>query len=300
MAKNKKNSSLGLGLAALLGLFALSSGNKTKKTTTTKPAPQDEDNNIFTGENQPPTEFSENNGVTSVVASDIVPFIVPSSFVITPVKNKLHTEGQYTESAKINFLLCIHVPTTSIGTLQIEEVDIKDIQLVRYIDDLHQEWINPFANDLFGFVKTANEILYVNQLKKLSEAFKGKEVSTGYNLFEVEFIISPYYYSDDKIKEEVSKWLYYQYEAISIGLNIKYEETRLAHWRLLSAWNITKDELINTGDSFGTNTRFGVVRDYTSKPRDQRGLFSEWWSEYLSAGYNTNISKIEPEIPLAI
>ena len=288
MAENKK-SGLSILLGGLLAFFALTSMKKDNKGSNTGTQTQQTGNNTGSDQflNELPENFTENNGVASPIASQIIPFIVPSSFVIEVVKNKYYVQDYdsngneiktYYNGTKISFLLCIHVPNTSLGSLQIEDVEIKDLQFVKYINDQQQEWINPFATPE-----------YSNELKTLANQLKGKTVNTGYNLFEIVVEFGPYRMYDALT---IQSWATASYEAISMGLNIKYSETRLAHWRLLSAWNIQEDELINGADSLGTNTRFGVVRNYQSKPRAGRGLFSEWWAEYLANGYNTNITKI--------
>lgn len=284
MAENKKNTLPLLGAGALV-LLALSSKNKKKSTTNNALQNHNTGSDEFL--NELPDNFSGDNGVVSPIASEVVPFIVPSSFVIEVVKNKFYymdysnsdaPQKIYLNGAKVSFLLCIHVPNTAIGSLQIEDVELSDLQLVRYISDQQQEWINPLGS-----------VLYKSQLQAIAKKMKGLIVSSGYNIFDIEFMFSVWDLSN---KAKQNTYPMADYEAVSMGLNIKYSETRLAHWRLLSAWNIKEDELINTGDSLGTNTRFGVTRNYESKPRADRGLFSEWWSEYLANGYNTNITKI--------
>ena len=270
-------------MAAGAGLLFLLSSKSTKKNNTIinqqQQQPADYTNLVDQIEDN---QFEENNGVTSPTGSDVIPFIVPSSFVIEPISDKFYYldandrnfgDRHYVTVAKISFLLAIYVPPTSLGGLSIEEVFIDDIQAVQYIDDLTQKFWN-----------------VCNQIQRLEIAQKmvGKEVNSGFNLFEIEF----YYYPD--INDQASiDFPNYDFEALSMGFKIKYEETRLNSWRCLSAWNIKEDNVINEGSALGTNTRFGVIRNKDSKPREQRGLFSEWWADYVQSGYNTNIVKIE-------
>ncbi len=293
MGKNKKDNSL-LPLLAVGGALLLMGGSSKKSKSGGNTINQQlqtgndtsETDNDAGGllEDLKDNQFEVNNGVSSPTSQDIIPYIVPSSFVVkkTPEKyyyferpdstNYDYEVKRYTSIARISFLICIQVPETSLGSLKIEDVFFDDIQIVRYINDLQQKWYS----------------VGEYQLEKLANQFKGKYVYTGNNLFEISFEIggvSDLYMQD------------YSYEAISIGFNIKYEETRIAHWRMLSAWNIKEDTLTNEGVYLGTNTRFGIVRDANSKPRDQRGLFSEWWNIYVQNGYNTNITQISSGYP---
>ena len=288
--KRKKDNNIVPIIAAGAGLLFLLSSSKSKRNNYTT--------NNNTGTNQQTDEsnivdqlsdytFDQNNGVTSPVGTDIIPFVVPSSFVIEPIKNKFYRYGYtdqntpnlkdkiYIDVAKISFLLCIYCPPTSLGSLRIEVVFFDDIQIVQYLDDQPHKWFN------LAKLGTNNAI----QLKEIANQMNGLDVKSGYNLFDISF----YCYPNNGIPDDLVN---YSFEAISIGLNIKYEETRLCSWRCLSAWNIKEDTLINEGSSLGTNTRFGVVRNKDSKPRDQRGLFSEWWANYVQSGYNTQITNI--------
>lgn len=282
---NKKNNSSLLPLLAVGGLILLSGGKKNKKNTTTPPPATDASTVNNSGgitEQLVDNHFETVNDVTTITASDIVPYIVPSSFVVQKISDKYYyfdhpdstnydyEEKRYLTVPKFSFLICINVPATSFGSLKIENVYFDDLQFVRYINDQKQKWYKADR--------------YI--LDKLAEQFKGLEVYTGNNLFEISFVYAP------NLTSEEMNMSNYSFEAVSIGLNIKYEETRLQHWRMLSAWNIKEDTLINDGSALGTNTRFGVVRDANSKPRDQRGLFSEWWNFYVQSGYNTTIRKI--------
>lgn len=290
MGKNKKDNSLlpilavGCGLLLMGGSKKNKTGNNTiNQQLQTGNNTSDTDSNNEAGgllEELKDNQFEVNNGVASPMSSDIVPYIVPASFVVkkTP-ENYYYFERpdssnydlevkRYTSVARISFLMCIQLPETSMGSLKIEDVFFDDIQIVRYINDQQQRWY---------------QLKDQQQLKKLASQFKGKEVYTGNNLFEISFEIGGV---------EDLNMQNYSYEAVSIGINIKYEETRMAHWRMLSAWNIMEDTLTNDDDYLGTNTRFGIVRNADSKPRDQRGLFSEWWNVYVQSGYDTTITKI--------
>lgn len=282
--KRNKNNILPI-VAVGAGLFLLLSSKKKNVTNTPNSSNQNTDSgNIVEDLND--YQFEENNGVTSVVGSDVIPFIVPSSFVIEKISDKFYyeeiknprpinyvPEKKYYTIAKISFLMAIYVPKTSLGGLSIEDVFFDDIQAVQYIDDLTQKFWN---------------VCDKSQLQQLGAKMVGKEVKSGFNLFEISF----YYYPDLNDQESVN-FPNYDFEALTIGFRIKYEETRLCNWRCLSAWNIKEDNVINDGSALGTNTRFGVVRNAESKPRDQRGLFSEWWADYVQSGYNTNIEKID-------
>ena len=283
---NKKNNSSLLPLLAVGGLILLSgSGKKNKNNTTTPPPATDASTVNNSGgitEQLVDNHFETVNDVTTITASDIVPYIVPASFVVKKVSDEYyyidHPDSanfdyevkKYLTVPNFSFLICINVPATSFGSLQIEDVYFDDIQLVRYINDQQQKWYQVDRGTL----------------NKLSEQFKGLEVYTGNNLFEISFDYAP------DLTADQMKMATYSFEAVSIGLNIKYEETRLQHWRMLSAWNIKEDTLINEGSVLGTNTRFGIVRDANSTARDKRGLFSEWWDFYVQSGYNTTIRKI--------
>lgn len=287
---NKKNNSSLLPLLAVGGLILLSGGKKNKNNTTTPPPATDASTVNNSGgitEQLVDNHFETVNDVTTITASDIVPYIVPASFVVQRIKNGAYyldhpnsgdydiTEKVYYDVPRFSFLICINVPQTSFGSLMIEDVSFSDIQLVRYINDEKQSWH-----------KVPQSIT-----DNLAKQFKGLQVYTGNNLFELSFKwdnvggTSEY----DLYNQNMINW---SFEAISIGLNIKYEETRLQHWRMLSAWNIKEDTLINDGSALGTNTRFGIVRDVNSKPRDERGLYSEWWNFFVQSGPYTNIRKI--------
>ena len=284
---NKKNNGSLLPLLAVGGLILLSGGKKNKNNTTTPPPATDASTVNNSGgitEQLVDNHFETVNDVTTITASDIVPYIVPASFVVKKIEdgyyyfdhpdsaNYDYEVKTYIDIPRFSFLICINVPATSLGSLKIENVYFSDIQLVRYINDEKQSWykVSQFTLD------------------KLAEKFRGLEVYTGNNLFEISFECIP----DTSEYSQEKKMASWSYEAVSIGFNIKYEETRLSHWRMFSAWNIKEDTLINEGSALGTNTRFGVVRDANSKPRDERGLFSEWWNFYVQSGYNTNIRKI--------
>lgn len=223
----------------------------------------------------------------TITAADIVPWIVPSSFEIKPYKIIKKGDPEYNvqditlNGARIKFLIAIYLPETALG-LNIETFEIEDFALIRYKTDLEQEFIRPYAD-----VNSSN---YVHTIKPIEQQFTGKHIHNGFNLFEIVMYFLPwssnYYLSQNN-------YPYANYEGLSIGLNIKYQETRLQHWRMLSAWNIKEDRLKITQEGiYGTDTRFGVIRNYESKPRADRGLFSEWWAEYVAKGYNTDITTI--------
>lgn len=281
----KKDTNI-LPILAVGGALLLMGGSKKKNTVIVVQQPVTDnvpaaDPGLL--EDLKDNQFETNNGITSPTSSDIIPYIVPASFVVKKISNKYyyfdHPDSQnydyqvkqYATVARISFLICIQVPPTSSGSLKIEDVFFEDIQIVRYINDQKQKWYK--LND-------------PQQLKKLGEQFKGQEAYTGNNLFEISFDFIP-----DLTDDELN-FANYSFEAVSVGMNIKYEETRLAHWRMLSAWNIMEDTRINEGVALGTNTRFGIVRNADSKPRDERGLFSEWWNYYVQSGYDTTIRKI--------
>lgn len=285
--KNKGNNNL-LPLLAVGGALLLLGGKKSSNKYTGVQQPGQNNTGDLVDDLQG-YEFDTNNGITSPVGTDIIPFIVPSSFVVKKVTDKVyydkliqeangkqHFEKIYVPVAKISFLMCIYCPTTSLGGLTIEECFFNDIQIVQYINDQQQRWWN--------LADEKNK----KQLFELGVLMIGKSVQTGYNLFDISF-----YWLPDLSDPDSMNMYDYTFEAVSLSMSIKYEETRLCSWRCLSAWDIKEDTLKNDGAILETDTRFGVVRNAESKPRDQRGLFSEWWAEYLQNGYNTNIYPIE-------
>lgn len=284
--KNKGNNNL-LPLLAVGGALLLLGGKKTSKKYTGGQQPGQNNTGDLVDDLEG-HEFETNNGVTSPTGTDIIPFIVPSSFVVKKVTDKVYyykeiqqsngttkLEKTYIPVAQISFLMCIYCPTTSLGGLTIEECFFNDLKIVQYINDQQQKWFN-----------LADDVRNKAQLNILQSLMVGKSVQTGYNLFDISF-----YWLQD-LNNPVSMYDY-TFEAVSVGMSIKYEETRLCSWRCFSAWDIKEDTLKNDGAILQTDTRFGVVRNAESKPRDQRGLFSEWWAEYLQNGYNTNIYPIE-------
>lgn len=285
----KKNNKSGMPLIfGGLALLALAGGSKKrKKTTTTNNQQQNGGGNMQDDFINTLPDQAQFQG--TVTGQDIVPWIVPSSFEIKPFTYIEKGDPEYNVEdtkynvARVRFLMAIYCPHTALGSgLQIESFEISDLQFVRWISDQEQEWIRPFEN------KNSNN--YVYGIKPIENEFKGKFIHDGFNLFEIEVYFMPWI-STQLLQQ--NKYAYADYEAISMGINVKYQETRLNHWRLLSAWNIKADTLINEGDAFGTNTRFGVVRNYQSKPRAERGLFGEWWAEYVSKGYDTEITPIK-------
>lgn len=285
---NKKNNSSLLPLLAVGGLILLSGGKKNKKNTTTPPPATDASTVNNSGgitEQLVDNHFEIVNDVATITASDVVPYIVPASFVVQRITDggyviyqeneDVAAEKKYIDVPRFSFLICINVPQTSLGSLKIENVSFSDIQLVRYINDEKQSW--------HEVPKSITD--------NLAKQFKGLQVYTGNNLFELSFTWNNVY-TYDPYSLRNDNMLNWSFEAISIGLNIKYEETRLQHWRMFSAWNIKEDTLINDGPALGTNTRFGIVRNVNSKPRDARGLYSEWWNFFVQSGPHTNIRKI--------
>lgn len=283
----KKNNKSGMPLIfGGLALLALAGGSKKrKKTTTTNNQQQNGGGNMQDDFINTLPDIAQFQG--TVTGQDIVPWIVPSSFEIKAYKHiekgdpEWNVEDQQYNIARVKFLMAIYCPHTALGSgLQIENFEITDLQFVRWISDQQQEWIRPFENK-----NTTN----YSGIQKIETEFKGKIIHDGFNLFEIQVDFMPWISTQRLIQ---NNYVFYDYEAISMGINVKYQETRLNHWRLLSAWNIKEDTLFNEGDAFGTNTRFGVVRNYKSKPRAERGLFGEWWAEYVSKGYDTEIIPI--------